>query len=49
VEVTLRATSRRATGVAVVQKIVLLGAAAAADQPSGANPSARLDAPRVGL
>jgi hypothetical protein len=52
VEVTLRATSRRATGVAMlftaVQKIVLLGAAAAADQPSGANASARLDAPRCG-
>jgi len=31
-----------------VQKIVL-GAAAAADQPSGANASARLDAPRVRL
>jgi hypothetical protein len=30
-----------------VQKIVLLGAAA--DQPSGANASARLDAPRVRL
>jgi hypothetical protein len=53
VEVTLRATSRRATGMAMlftaVQKIVLLGAAAAADQPSGANASARLDAPRVRL
>jgi hypothetical protein len=39
VEVTLRATSRRATGMAMftaVQKIVLLGAAAAADHPSGA-------------